>query len=274
MAFPSFKNTTKGLDMQPLCLYHLHNGRSVDSHSGYSKWTGKVFSLFPSRSILKGEIMTTWAEEEKVNSYSGIVDSSVIFDAPDYASLLKHSSSAAAKEYEAKLNAMVKAGVVSALRSGNQADAATLLHFGPSLTQSIADLTDVSDKTKKMIDIITAPESPLVAVIATAIPMFMQFARNHEKEIEVARISRKDMRRAKAEAKARGEVPEKENRGVTIKLPFGRKVRIPISVKLHLISNANSIFRSQTYEPSDLTEKVFGDPKVIAALKKHRIVSL
>jgi hypothetical protein len=217
--------------------------------------------------------LTTWTEENEVHSYNGNVDTSVIFDAPDYASLLKHTSSTTAKEYTEKINAMLKAGVIGSLRAGNVTDAATLLHYGPGFSQAIGDLTDVSDKTKRIIDIITAPDSPIIALLATAIPMGMQLMRNHEKEIEVARVSRKDAKKAKAEAKARGEIPEKsEKRGVTVKLPFGKSIRIPISVKLHLISNANSIFRSQTYEPNELVEKVFGDEKVKAALKKQRII--
>lgn len=233
-------------------------------------------SLFPRSAILKRDkTLTTWADESTTSNGSNTeheFDASAIFEAPDYASLLKHSSSASAKEYEAKIQSMLKAGVFASLRSGNDADAATLLHYGPGLAQSIGDFTDVSDKAKRVVDILTAPDSPALVFVATAIPMIMQFMRNHEKEIEVARMSRKEVKKQRAEAKLRGEEIPAEKRGVTIKLPFGRSIRIPISVRFHLISNATSIFRSQTYEPDDLKKKVFSDPKVLAAIKKNKAV--
>ena len=213
----------------------------------------------------------TWAETEN-GEYTGKVDSSVIFDAPDYASMLKHTSSASAKEYEAKINAMLKSGVIASIRAENYADAATLLHFGPGLAQSIADMSDVSDKTKKILDIITAPESPAIALIFTAIPMGLQFMRNHKQEIDQISLTRKEMRKMRKEAKARGEVIEKEP-GLQVKLPFGKAITLPIRVKLIFWSGTKGIFQSQTYEPNELTKLVFDDPKVKAALKKQRIIS-
>jgi hypothetical protein len=188
--------------------------------------------------------------------------------------MLKHTSSASAKEYEAKINAMLKSGVIASIRAENYADAATLLHFGPGFAQAIGDISDVSDKTKKVLDIITAPESPAVALtlIFTAIPMAMQFMRNHQREIEQVSLSRKEMRKARKEAKARGETIEKEP-GLQVKLPFGRSLTLPIRVKLNFWSATKGIFQSQTYEPNELTKLVFDDPKVKAALKKQRIIS-
>jgi hypothetical protein len=233
----------------------------------------RVLPLFSLAHFQKKEkkLTTTWSEED-VNTYHPNVDTSAIFNAPDYASMLKHTSSASAKEYTAKINAMLKTGVVASIRSGNEADAAAILHFGPGFAEAMGDLTDISDKTKKFLDILTAPESPVVAVLFTAIPMAMQLMRNHERQIEQVSMSRKEMRQARKEAKARGETIEKQ--GVQVKLPFGRSITLPIRVKLNLWSNTKAIFQAQTYAPEDLTKQVFSDDKVIAALRKMKVVRL
>jgi len=194
-----------------------------------------------------------------------------LFDAPDYALFIKHEQTPRGKEYEQKVASLLKAAALGGFKTGNVADACTILHYGPAFAKRCGDLTDISNGAAKAIDIITAPDNPWALFAITAIPFALQFFRNHEAE---ARIVKKTWREARAErkrAKAAGETPPKrEGRPVTIRLPFGRK--LTVRVKLPTPAVFIKVFQAQTHEPRDLTNHVLSDPKLQKALAKQGIV--
>ena len=206
---------------------------------------------------------------------NGQSEQASVLDAPDYAKLLKGSGlSASAREYETKIESAVKAGVLGCLRNGNIEDAATLLHYGSDFASATAELTDESKRAKQIVDILTAPDNAYFVFAAVAMPMVLQFFRNHEQAIHDVSLTRKQMRAAKRRAKQEGTYVKPEKHPVTIPLLFGRKLTVNIRFRIPLASGAAKFFRAQTRPPEALVKEVFSDKKVRDTLKKNHGIEI
>lgn len=192
-----------------------------------------------------------------------------VFGAPDYASWVKVERTSRAREYEQKLNSILKMATLGALRNGNLADGATLIHHGPNFTRTLGDVTDVSDSAAKFIDVLTAPDSPWVFFFMAAIPFGMQLLRNHEREAKQVSKTWKQARAERKRAKKEGLTAPPTGTPITVKGPFGRK--FTFRVHFPRPSAFLGMFRAQTQEPASLTRDVFSDEKLRRALAKHDI---
>jgi hypothetical protein len=202
---------------------------------------------------------------------SAVFDYGAIFDAPDFSSIVRGRRSAHAKQYESKVKSVLKSGTMGSLRSGNFADAATILHYGPGFAAAAGDLAAANERAAKAIDLITSPESPYVAFVLVSLPFFAQLFRNHEdtlKQIPEARRVAKRRRREEKEA-ANGTATPGKN--VTMSLPFGRKVNFRVGFKFRPLARIKVLFRVPTHDPAELTERVFSDPRLIEALRKQGV---
>lgn len=198
------------------------------------------------------------------------VNYATIFNAPDYASWVKRDRTARAKDYETRVNSMLKAATLAAFKRGNVTDGAALVHYGPDFARAAGDLTDVSDGAVKAIEMLTAPDNPWVLFLIAGLPLGLQLLRNHEREAgEVYKTSR-EARRERKRMKKEGLIPPSD-RGtpITIRGPFGRK----FTFRIHVPGPAAfvSVFRAQTREPRSLAREVLSDVKLQKALEKHGI---
>jgi hypothetical protein len=195
----------------------------------------------------------------------------VIFEAPDFASLMKHKSSSTAKDYTDRVRSMVKAGVIAGIKTGNFADAAALLDHGDAFARATGDIADVSDTARKYLDILTAPDSPWLAFAMTSAMLFSQVARNHSEGIKTAAVTRKDKKRARKAAIAEGTMPEG---AVTWKVPLIKKhvtLRFKISPKA-ILTRVAMVFQGSTYSPQELAFRVFSDEALIKTLASQGII--
>lgn len=211
-------------------------------------------------------------QEAEVPQDSEGTEYTALFDAPDYASFIKVDQTARSKDYEKKVGSILKAGALTGFRSGQVADAATILHFGPNFAKATGDLTDVSPRVARTLDMITTPDSPWFAFATVATPMVLQFFRNHEADTEFVGKTWREARRARKEAKRNGvtqPVADKRGHPVKIKLPFGRSITLRVSLPRPAVIGA--ALRSQTHDPAELTAKVLTDDKLLRQLKKQGI---
>lgn len=194
-----------------------------------------------------------------------LFDYSALFDAPDFASMVRGRRSKVAQEYEKRIKSALKSGAIGALRAQDLPDAATILHYGPGFSAALGDVADVNDSVKRMIDIVTAPDNPYIVLAMIALPFAAQFLRNHEETIKQIPDARRRARRAKKEE------PADDRKNVILSLPFGRKLSLRLGFRFHPLAKARLLFRVPTHEPQDLVFQVFSDPKLLTALEKQGI---
>jgi len=196
-------------------------------------------------------------EAESAPPEADIPQWSVILDAPDYTSLIKPASTQRAKEYEQKVNSVLKEVLRYRLTPSGLPDAAAILTYGPSFAQRAGQLADHDPNAAKVLDMLTAPDSPWVMFVVAAIPFIGQVFRNHEAQIKAipanARKTRAE-RKAERSAQPRAEfrIPGTKR---TVKVPF--RIRLPLGV-----------FRASTMEPVVLANHVFGNAEVRKHLTK------
>lgn len=191
-----------------------------------------------------------------------------LFDAPDFSSLIKGRRSAHAREYETKVKSGLKSVTIAALRSGDLADAATILHHGPGFAAASGDLCAANDKAKAMVDMITAPDNPYVSFAFIAVPFIAQLMRNHEKTLEQIPDARKAARARRKERKQ----AEDTRKVATLHIPLMRReIKIRVGMRVNPLRGFGKGFRASTRQPSELIMQVFSDEKLIAALEKQGI---
>jgi hypothetical protein len=182
---------------------------------------------------------------------------SVILDAPDYAKLLKPAVTAKAKEYETRVNSVLKEILRFRLTPEGLPDAAAILTYGPDLAARAGILADHDPRVAGAIDVITAPDSPWVMFAFVALPFLGQLFRNHEAQIKAipaqARKSRAE-RKAERASQPRAEVRIPGTKR-TLKVPF--RIRFPAG-----------FFRASTVEPATLVNQVMSNPDIRKALQK------
>ena len=189
-----------------------------------------------------------------------------IFNAPDFASLVKPRVTAKSREYKAKSDSVLKTALVGALNAQNFHDAAAILAHGPQFSTAVGTLADADEKAARIIDIVTSPSNPYVLFAMSAITLLGQVYRNHEKAFNEApgnyranRARRREMRKAGA--------PKPPPR-FTIKA-FGRQWPVRFGANLRSMGFVLRGVRSQTQDPATLTEMVFTNPELIKALEKQ-----
>lgn len=192
-----------------------------------------------------------------------------LFGAPDFASFIKRDQTAQSKEYEKKVASMLKALSLGSFKNENAVDGATFLYYGPKFARAAGDLTDVSDKAAKAIDLLTAPDTPAFMFAAIAVPFVLQLFRNHQTQVEQVSKSWRQQRKERKAAKARGEqAPRSEGIPLTFKGPFGRK----FTFHLPKPSGIFNFFAAQTHDPKDLANEVLSDDKLRRILAKEGII--
>jgi hypothetical protein len=203
-----------------------------------------------------------------------------LFAAPDFASLLGRARTKTSRDYERKTQSILKAGVVGAFKRNNLPDAAALLQNGPAFARAVGDAADENERVRGIVDMITAPDSAMVALAITALALGSQLIRNHqdqaEQVAEQVKTSWKERREMKRRI-ARGEIiPEGRTTAdkpkVTIKLPFGRTVSFGFRIRVPGIGGIIRGVLGSAVPPKNLVYSVFSDDKLIMELRKQGIL--
>lgn len=183
-----------------------------------------------------------------------------ILDAPEYTSLLKGRPSQEAREYQDRVNSILKETLKYRLGAGTitgLADVSAILAYGPDFAERAGMLAAYDDKAKKALDMLTAPDNPWVLFAFAAIPLIGQLLRNHDED--VTRIRRGWSKEARAERKAQKETQAAKPKA-KIRL-FKREITVPFRFKIKL-----SLFRPNSTDPQVLINQVMGSDKVRKAL--------
>lgn len=195
----------------------------------------------------------------------------VIFGAPDFDFLKDRKRPPKSREYERRVQSLIKAGVFASLHRGNLPDAAALIKTGPKFARAVGDAAGDNESIAKALDMLTAPDSPMVPFVVTGLTLAAQLLRNHQTEAEnVAQNIKMGWREKRARRKAvvAGEVVGGPQATTTIKLPFGRK--ITLGFRIHL--PGKSIWKSITggaVPPEALVHSVFSDEALLKELARQ-----
>lgn len=181
---------------------------------------------------------------------------SVILEAPDYAKLLRPVSTARAKEYETRVLSLLKEILRYKLTPDGLPDAAAILAHGPDFAARTGVLADHDPNVAKVVDMLTAPDSPWIMFALVAVPFAGQLFRNHEAQIKAIPAN---MKKTRAERKA-----ERANRPrAEIRIPGTKRViRVPFRIRLSMG------LRVATEEPVSLVNRIMGNPDIRKALHK------
>jgi hypothetical protein len=191
-----------------------------------------------------------------------------LFNAPDYSTLVKGRRSPGAKDYETKVKSVMKSAAIGSLRNGQIADAATFFRFGPGFAAATGDVCAVNDQAKKIVDMVTAPDNPFIALLFVGIPMTAQLVRNHERQLEQIPEARKEAKKRKRERR----LAEDTRKVATLHIPFMRReIRVRIGLRFNPFKNLTTGLRSSTRKPEELITQVFSDPKLQDALARQGI---
>jgi hypothetical protein len=195
-------------------------------------------------------------------------DYSSLFDAPSYSDFIRIAPNSKARSYEKRVQSMMKAGLVMSLNNKQWPDAATFLKHGPGFARAAGNLAAEDARAARIVDMLTAPDSPYIMFVMVAIPMIAQLTRNHQPDIQEAASTLKQRRRERKQAKLSGAKPLRVNPPITIHL-FKREFKIPVRFRLHF--NPKNIFKAflaPTQYPDEIAAEVFNDPNVVKALHK------
>jgi hypothetical protein len=213
-------------------------------------------------------------DEQTEEDFEGTeYDYSQLFDAPSYSEFIKTAPNSKARSYEKRVQSMMKAGMVMSLNNHDWPDAATFLKHGPGFAKAAGNLAAEDERAARIVDMMTAPDSPYIMFVMVAIPMIAQLTRNHQADIVKAAETRKSRRAARKDAKAAGVKPPKNPvRPITVHL-FKREWKLPIGVRVKMpnLKKAFQAFLAPTQYPNEIAGEVFNDPSVRKALHKMGI---
>lgn len=198
-------------------------------------------------------------------------DYSQLFKAPNYADFIKLAPNSNARTYERKVASVMKAGLVMSLNNEQYPDAATFLKHGPGFATAAGNLAAVDAKAARLIDMITAPDSPYIMFYLAAAPLISQLARNHQPDIQQAGTTFRE-RRAQRKQERQAGIKQPQTPPITVRLGK-RRITIPIRLRIRIpkLRNIFGAFLSPTQHPGQITQEVFQDPAVIKALHKMGI---
>jgi hypothetical protein len=201
-------------------------------------------------------------------------DFTLIFGAQDFTTLIRRPQTQKGREYTGRIASAFKAYAIGAMQSGNFPDAATILYHGPGAATAMGDLCATNEWAAKTVDLLTSPNSPVVATMLTVMPLISQLLRNHEQQIEQI-PARFDMsKQARAERKQRKSESKHAEDKPLFTIRLGKR-SIPVRLKLHrkpIIGGFIKGVRAQTADPNMLAHRVFTDPDVLRQLQKMGIL--
>lgn len=205
-----------------------------------------------------------YADNEPIPPYEALIS------APDFSSVMgKSGQSRTSREYERKMQSLLKAGVIASFKRGNMPDAAAFLHHGPGFARAVGDASDESDRVRKAVDMITAPDSAIVPLALTAIALGAQLIRNHQAQAEQVATDVRTTWKQRREEKRNGTGTRATT---TVKLPFGKKLVIRMRIRIPGMSTVFRALTGSAVEPERLAYAVFSDDKLRLALKRHGII--
>lgn len=163
-----------------------------------------------------------------------------------------------AKQYQRKaqrfLNVLMRS---AAQHESTVPDAAAIIMYGPDFCEKLGDLANHDARVRRGVDfIMEGAENPYLAFAIAALPMAAQVYRNHQQEMAP---------RAIVESVKRGRAAAKDQPGRKIRIPFTKRT-ISVRFRIHFPSVENF-----SNEPQALTDYVFGDEKIKAALQRAGI---
>lgn len=179
-------------------------------------------------------------------------------EAPEIAGLIKGVKTGKARDYERKAQSALKTIARFRYQSGTDtglADAAAIFAFGPDFASATGALAAENETAAKIVDMVTAPDSPALMFTIAAIPFVAQMFRNHQAQI--AEVPAKWRNRKKPG------VPRAEKK--KIRVGFGR---LKFSVSVPPFFNVTPYIMQNSVEPEALATAVFGNPDVAKALRK------
>lgn len=207
-----------------------------------------------------------WPEDTEPNGTGPeYTDFRLILNAPDFASFIKRTKNATVREYERRTASALKALALGAMQAEDFPDAATVLWFGPSVATATGYVADASPRARAMLDVITAPNSPWVALALAVMPMFAQLARNHEAQLAEVPARLNMSRKARAMRKVKK--AEAEARKPTFTFRLG-KFRRPVYLQFNPARLFSAGIKAQTVDPMVVTSRVFTDPTLLAELRR------
>jgi hypothetical protein len=196
----------------------------------------------------------------------------VIFGAPDFDFLKDRKRPPQARAYERRVQSLIKAGVMASLHRNNLPDAAAFIKTGPKFARALGDAAADNPSIGKALDMLTAPDSPMVPFIVTGLTLASQLLRNHQAEAEIVAQNVKmgwKEKRVRRKAIIAGQiVGEGPQATTTIKLPFGRK--ITLGFRIHL--PGKQLWKSITggaVPPEALVHSVFSDEALLRELARQ-----
>jgi hypothetical protein len=193
-------------------------------------------------------------------------DFRLILEAPDFATFIKRAKNARVREYEKRTASALKALALGAMQANNFPDAASVLWYGPAIATATGHIADTSDRARGILDIVTAPNSPWVALAASLMPLVAQLARNHEPALEELPKRFAMGKKARAARKeARTKAAEQTPPRFTIKI--GRWQR-PIRFQISPWRIFTRGIKAQTVDPIVVTSRVFTDEALLAELRR------
>ena len=207
--------------------------------------------------------------EEDLTEEEEFHDFSALFDAPSYSEFIKTAPNSRARSYEKRVQSMMKAGMVGSLHAENWADAATFLKHGPGFAKAAGNLAAEDARAARLIEMVTAPDSPYTMFVMATIPFIAQLFRNHASEFEQVAATRRERRAQRKQAKREGVKMTPPTPPITIHL-FRREIKIPIRFRMRLpnLKNVFKSFLAPTQHPAQIAAEVFNDPAVVKALHK------
>ena len=170
--------------------------------------------------------------------------------------------------------------MIGAFKRNNLPDAAALLQNGPAFARAVGDAADENDRVRGIVDMITAPDSAMVALAITAFALGSQLVRNHQEQAEhvaeqvkTSWKERREMKRriARGEVIPEGRTPAEKPR-VTIRLPFGKSVSFGFRIRVPGIGGIIRGVLGSAIPPKNLVYSVFSDDKLIMELRKQGIL--
>jgi hypothetical protein len=221
--------------------------------------------------IVENEIPTE-TEDEPIADIPGY---DAIFGAPDYAEIVGKKQTGKSRTYERKVQSVEKALVIGSLKRNNFPDAAAILKNGPAFARAVGDAAAENKRVAGYVDMITAPDNPMVVLAIASIGLLGQLVRNHQPQIEAVRDEVRVGWKRRRELRKSGVklVNEKEPIATsTFKLPFRKRpITIKWRFKLPLVGVFSKGIMGASIDPAVLSYTVFSDPDVLVALEKQGI---
>jgi hypothetical protein len=158
-------------------------------------------------------------------------------DEPDGALADPKPQGVKSRKYEKKMRDLFKTGFHITVRNKRtQADAATILMYGPDLSKAVGDLAEQEPWVAKAIDMLTeTTDNAAMALVMAAVPFITQVVRNHEPVADI------------------------ESRG--IKVPFTKRVihlrfNFPLWKRLRIYSHEPEALKFHVFNNESVAEKM------------------